>query len=80
MPGQHDDDQMTSAPNLAATLKRLDTLTNWEARPRAGMRVGLEPMLDLMARLGDPHRAFRSLHVAGTKGKGSVSARRASRR
>ena len=72
--GQRNDDQMTSAPDLAATLKRLDMLTNWEARPRAGMRVGLEPMLDLMARLGDPHRAFRSLHVAGTKGKGSVSA------
>jgi dihydrofolate synthase/folylpolyglutamate synthase len=28
----------------------------------------------LLARLGDPHRRFPSLHVAGTKGKGSVSA------
>ncbi|SED30240.1 dihydrofolate synthase / folylpolyglutamate synthase [Rhizobiales bacterium GAS188] len=62
------------APDLAATLRRLDALTNWELRPRGGMRVELDPMLDLMARLGDPHRAFRSLHVAGTKGKGSVCA------
>ncbi|MDE1994898.1 MAG: bifunctional folylpolyglutamate synthase/dihydrofolate synthase, partial [Rhizobiaceae bacterium] len=38
------------------------------------MRVGLEPMLDLMQRLGNPHQSFRSIHVAGTKGKGSVSA------
>ena len=38
------------------------------------MRVGLEPMLDLAHRLGDPQSSFRSIHVAGTKGKGSVSA------
>ena len=38
------------------------------------MRVGLAAMQDLCARLGDPHRAFRSVQVAGTKGKGSVSA------
>ncbi|QYA14622.1 bifunctional folylpolyglutamate synthase/dihydrofolate synthase [Rhizobium sp. AB2/73] len=38
------------------------------------MRVGLEPMFDLMQRLGNPHRSFRAIHVAGTKGKGSVSA------
>ncbi|MBV8795389.1 MAG: bifunctional folylpolyglutamate synthase/dihydrofolate synthase [Hyphomicrobiales bacterium] len=38
------------------------------------MRVGLEPMRDLAARLGDPQKSFRVVHVAGTKGKGSVSA------
>jgi dihydrofolate synthase/folylpolyglutamate synthase len=31
-------------------------------------------MLDLMERLGNPHQGFRSIHVAGTKGKGSVCA------
>lgn len=34
----------------------------------------LERMHALLARLGDPHRAYPVLHVAGTKGKGSVSA------
>jgi dihydrofolate synthase/folylpolyglutamate synthase len=29
---------------------------------------------DLLARLGDPHRQYHSVHIAGTKGKGSVSA------
>jgi dihydrofolate synthase/folylpolyglutamate synthase len=61
-------------PNLAHAMARLDALTDWERRPRGTMRVGLEPMLDLAARLGDPQKAFCSIHVAGTKGKGSVSA------
>ena len=38
------------------------------------MRVGLEPMVDLAQRLGDPQKSFRSIHVAGTKGKGSTAA------
>ena len=60
--------------NLAGAMARLDALTDWERRPRGAMRVGLEPMLDLAARLRDPQTSFRSIHVAGTKGKGSVSA------
>ena len=27
----------------------------------------------LMAAVGNPHRAFRSIHIAGTKGKGSTA-------
>jgi dihydrofolate synthase/folylpolyglutamate synthase len=61
-------------PGLAEAIARLDRLTDWERRPRRVMRVGLAPVQDLSSRLGDPHRAFRSVHVAGTKGKGSVSA------
>ncbi|MGY5807555.1 bifunctional folylpolyglutamate synthase/dihydrofolate synthase [Rhizobium sp. LEGMi198b] len=60
--------------SLSDVLSRLDLLTNWERKPRGEMRVGLDPMLDLMQRLGNPHRSFRVIHVAGTKGKGSVSA------
>jgi dihydrofolate synthase / folylpolyglutamate synthase len=60
--------------HLTQALARLDGLTDWERRPRNTMRVGLEPMRDLAARLGDPQKSFRSIHVAGTKGKGSVSA------
>lgn len=37
------------------------------------MRVDLEPMRDLCRRLGDPERSLRTIHVAGTKGKGSVT-------
>ncbi len=65
---------MAENPNLAAAMARLDALTDWERRPRSRMRVGLEPAQDLASRLGEPHKAFRAVHVAGTKGKGSVSA------
>jgi dihydrofolate synthase/folylpolyglutamate synthase len=65
---------MAENHDLAHAMARLDALTDWERRPRNKMRVGLEPMRDLAARLGDPQKSFRSIHVAGTKGKGSVSA------
>jgi dihydrofolate synthase / folylpolyglutamate synthase len=65
---------MAEDRQLARAMARLDALTDWERRPRGTMRVGLEPMFDLAARLGDPQKSFRSIHVAGTKGKGSVSA------
>ncbi|MEZ2130337.1 MULTISPECIES: folylpolyglutamate synthase/dihydrofolate synthase family protein [unclassified Sinorhizobium] len=57
---------------LAEALAELNELTDWERRPRGLMRVGLEPADDLAKRLGNPHRAFRSIQVAGTKGKGST--------
>lgn len=38
------------------------------------MKFGLENMKTLVAGLGDPHLAFRSVLVAGTNGKGSVTA------
>jgi dihydrofolate synthase / folylpolyglutamate synthase len=65
---------MAENRDLIKAQARLDALTDWERRPRNTMRVGLEPMQDLAVRLGDPQKSFRSIHVAGTKGKGSVSA------
>ncbi|MGA9850015.1 MAG: Mur ligase family protein, partial [Roseiarcus sp.] len=65
---------MVENQELAEAMARLDALTDWEQRPRKFMRVGLEPMQDLAERLGRPQQAFRAVHVAGTKGKGSVSA------
>jgi dihydrofolate synthase / folylpolyglutamate synthase len=41
---------------------------------RLGMKFGLKSMSALMRELGDPHRRFASVHVAGTNGKGSVTA------
>lgn len=45
------------------------------ALPTAGHTDGLslEPMLELMAALGDPHEAFRVVHITGTNGKGSTA-------
>ena len=39
-----------------------------------GIKFGLENIAGLMSALGSPHTAFRSVHVAGTNGKGSTSA------
>jgi dihydrofolate synthase/folylpolyglutamate synthase len=43
-------------------------------RVRFGMKFGLETMRALVAEMGHPERAFHSLLVAGTNGKGSVVA------
>lgn len=39
-----------------------------------GTKFGLENIRRLLFNLGDPHKAFSSIHVAGTNGKGSTSA------
>lgn len=43
--------------------------------PQIGMKAGLDNMWRLDALLGYPSRAFRSVHIAGTNGKGSVVAK-----
>jgi dihydrofolate synthase/folylpolyglutamate synthase len=55
-------------PTLADALRRL-----YERIP-LGMRLGLGPMREACARAGHPEQAFPVVHVAGTNGKGSVSA------
>jgi dihydrofolate synthase/folylpolyglutamate synthase len=47
---------------------------NYELRSPTAADLGLERMRALLARLGNPHRLLRIVHVAGTKGKGSTSA------
>ena len=39
----------------------------------AAYKADIQPTLDLMEHLGHPEQKFRSIHVAGTNGKGSVS-------
>lgn len=39
-----------------------------------GMKLGLDNIRALLASLGDPHKQFPSIHIAGSNGKGSVSA------
>jgi dihydrofolate synthase/folylpolyglutamate synthase len=45
---------------------------------RFGMRPGLERISSLLEKLGNPQSTFRSVHVAGTNGKGSTSCMMAS--
>src|SRR5712691_8400628 len=39
-----------------------------------GIKFGLDNIRTLVASLGHPDRAFHSIHIAGTNGKGSVTA------
>src|SRR2546423_23001 len=49
-------------------------LINYEQRTPSPADLKLDQMRALVARLGDPQRRLRILHVAGSKGKGSTAA------
>jgi dihydrofolate synthase/folylpolyglutamate synthase len=52
----------------------LDSLSYLFSLEQFGIKFGLASIRALLARLGNPDHAFRSIHVAGTNGKGSVTA------
>jgi len=59
------------------TLSYIYTYTNYERKglPKYTMtNYDLARIETLLARLGNPHREFKSLLIAGTKGKGSTAA------
>lgn len=58
------------------TLAYLDSFINYERRPAFGYKesLKLERVRDFLTSIGDPQDSFTSIHVAGTKGKGSVCA------
>jgi dihydrofolate synthase/folylpolyglutamate synthase len=58
---------MSGRPSLSA----LDYLFSLE---HIGIKFGLENIRTILHALGDPQAAFNSIHVAGTNGKGSVTA------
>jgi len=45
---------------------------------RLSSKPGLRRISHLLSELGDPHRAFKAIHVTGTSGKGSTTAMAAS--
>lgn len=55
-----------------------EALTYLYGLQKHGIKLGLKNIRTLAALLGDPHTAFRSVHVAGTNGKGSVASMTAS--
>ena len=54
------------------TGRRLEEILT--SRPLTAVEWGLERTRELLRRLGDPQRGFRSIHVGGTNGKGSAAA------
>ncbi len=64
-----------------SALAFLNTVTDYEKMTRVGYNhtiFNLSRMQRLLAAVGNPHREFRSVHIAGTKGKGSTASMTAS--
>lgn len=54
--------------NYSETIEYIHSLGNF------GLKAGLERISEVLYGLGEPQSRFESLHIAGTNGKGSVSA------
>jgi dihydrofolate synthase/folylpolyglutamate synthase len=57
-------------------LDYIFSFVNYERQARYAYNAvtfSLQRMEELLERVGNPHHAFRSIHIAGTKGKGSTS-------
>jgi len=54
--------------NYSEVLDRLFQLE------RLGIKLGLDNTLRMLSYLGDPHKAYPVIHIAGTNGKGSTAA------
>ncbi|MFN7708026.1 MAG: bifunctional folylpolyglutamate synthase/dihydrofolate synthase [Sphingobacteriia bacterium] len=59
---------------FAETVDYLYTLLPAYQHQGGQLKLSLEPAERLLKHLGNPHRKFRSVHVGGTNGKGSVTA------
>ncbi|GMU21897.1 MAG: folylpolyglutamate synthase [Phycisphaerae bacterium] len=62
--------------NYQAAINFLDNLSNYEKLTRVSYNAAnfnLARMNRLLASIGNPHKELRSVHIAGTKGKGSTA-------
>jgi dihydrofolate synthase / folylpolyglutamate synthase len=57
---------------VAKTAYELCLATMFGLR-RFGIKLGLETIETILSALGDPQHGYRSIHIAGTNGKGSVA-------
>ena len=51
-----------------------ETIAYLYSLQKYGIKFGLDNIRKLSAALGNPHKSFHTIHVAGTNGKGSTSA------
>ncbi|MEX1253094.1 MAG: bifunctional folylpolyglutamate synthase/dihydrofolate synthase, partial [Dehalococcoidia bacterium] len=66
--------------NYIEALRLLRRRDDWERTGSSSdaARWDLRRMRSLLARMGDPHLGRKTVHIAGSKGKGSVAAMTAS--
>src|SRR5690348_10481900 len=66
----------TPIRNFKSAMTFLNSVTDYEKMARVGYNTtnfNLARMNRLLAGVGNPHRQFKSVHIAGTKGKGSTA-------
>ncbi len=60
---------------MADVSREYDSTVNYlYGLQKHGIKLGLSNIRELMHVLGEPHKAFHSIHIAGTNGKGSTAA------
>ncbi|HJX69897.1 MAG TPA: folylpolyglutamate synthase/dihydrofolate synthase family protein [Dehalococcoidia bacterium] len=65
---------MAEEVNYQAALDYVLSFADYERVSRSAVVFDISRIEELLKRLGNPQRVARSIHIAGTKGKGSVSA------
>ena len=68
--------QAEAIKGYASAVRFLSSHTNYETQKRVrynGDTFNLDRMNLLLKKLGNPHKNFKSVHIAGTKGKGSTA-------
>lgn len=70
----HDKRHSSSASPLEPAAAWLEGLINVERLPELPYsRLSLDPICQLLARVGEPQRDLCAIHIAGSKGKGSTA-------
>jgi len=76
----HEPDR-SAVPAVASIITNTDTPLSYEDALKyihhvtwRGSKLGLERTNELLARIGNPHKRLKFIHIAGTNGKGSTSA------
>lgn len=67
----------TGIRSYQSALNFINSVTDYEKMTRVGYNTtnfSLARMNRFLSALGNPHKKFRSVHIAGTKGKGSTAA------
>ena len=65
-----------SPKTFRSAVNYLDSLTNYErvlGPQYTSANFSLSRMSRILSALGNPHRSFKTAHIAGTKGKGSTA-------
>jgi dihydrofolate synthase/folylpolyglutamate synthase len=64
----------TGTKEYQQAMNYILSFADYERMSRSAVVFDLRRVEDLLQRLGDPHKTARSVHIAGTKGKGSTAA------